>query len=208
VICLYPSDTALILRCQERDPAAFDEIVARYKQKIHSYVCRMIGDSDDAEDVTQDVFVKMYVAIPSFRSEASVSTWLFRIAGNLCIDRFRKKQRRSQGFGGDLLSLDAGYDNASSGRGESGDAQSTIDVPDLRSEPQSNLERVEMDSKVQDALKGLPEKLRAAIILHDIEGFEYEQIAQIEQCPLGTVKSRIFNARMQMRKLLLPYLND
>jgi RNA polymerase sigma-70 factor (ECF subfamily) len=166
----------------------------------------MIGDADEAEDVTMDVFVKMYVAIPTFRSEASISTWLFRIAGNLCIDRFRKKQRRSAGFGGELLSLDAGYDNSSS-YGDGSDS-TTIDVPDSTSEPHLRLERLEMDSKIEEALKQLPEKLRAAIVLHDIEGLEYEQIAQIEQCPLGTVKSRIFNARMQMRKLLLPYLAD
>ena len=207
MICLYPSDTALIIRCQERDPAAFDEIVARYKQKIYGYICRMIGDTDEAEDVTQDVFVKMYVAIPTFRSEASISTWLFRIAGNLCIDRFRKRQRRQSAFGGDMLSLDAGLDSGA-GRSDGSEVASVIDVPDMRSEPQSNLDQVEMDAKITEALGMLPEKLRAAIILHDIEGMEYEQIAQIEQCPLGTVKSRLFNARMQMRKILTPYLSE
>jgi RNA polymerase sigma-70 factor (ECF subfamily) len=206
VICLYPSDTVLINRCQERDPAAFDEIVARYKQKIYRYACQMIGDNDEAEDVTQDVFVKMYVAIPSFRSEASVSTWLFRIAGNLCIDRFRKKQRRQLALG-EVMSLDAGT-NSSQSAGETQETGSAIDVPDIRSEPQSSLERAEMDEKIREALFILPDKLRSAIVLHDIEGLEYEQIAQIEQCPLGTVKSRLFNARMQMRKLLASYLVD
>lgn len=206
MICLYPSDTVLINRCQERDPAAFDEIVARYKQKIYRYACQMIGDNDEAEDVTQDVFVKMYVAIPSFRSEASVSTWLFRIAGNLCIDRFRKKQRRQLALG-EVMSLDAGT-NSSQSAGETQETGSAIDVPDIRSEPQSSLERAEMDEKIREALFILPDKLRSAIVLHDIEGLEYEQIAQIEQCPLGTVKSRLFNARMQMRKLLASYLVD
>jgi RNA polymerase sigma-70 factor (ECF subfamily) len=206
VICLPHSDTALIIRCQERDPAAFDEIVARYKQKIFNYVCRMLGDSDEAEDVTQDVFVKMYVSMATFRSEASISTWLYRIAGNLCIDRYRKRSRRDSAMGGEVLSLDVG--GSESGAGSSGGgAPSRVEVPDSASEPLRMLERTELDAHIQAALRQLPEKMRSVVVLHDIEGLAYEEIAAVENCPLGTVKSRLFNARLQLRKLLAPYIH-
>ena len=94
------SDTSLIERCQRNDVAAFNEIVGRYKNKIYNYIYRMVGNSEDAEDLTQEVFVKMYVALDSFRNQSSLSTWLYRIAGNLCIDAHRKSSRRDAGFGG------------------------------------------------------------------------------------------------------------
>jgi RNA polymerase sigma-70 factor (ECF subfamily) len=204
VICLPNTDTALIVRCQERDPAAFDEIVTRYKQKIFNYVYRMIGNGDEAEDVTQDVFVKMYVSLPSFRSEASITTWLFKIAGNLCIDRYRKRSRREQAMGGETISLDYRSEAEPSGAG----GGPTVEVPDRDTEPQRILEQAELDRQIQAALAELPDKMRAVVLLHDIEGLSYEEIAQIERCPLGTIKSRLFNARQQLRKLLTPYLQS
>jgi RNA polymerase sigma-70 factor (ECF subfamily) len=205
VICLPKTDTALIVRCQERDPTAFDEIVTRYKQKIFNYVYRMVGDSDEAEDVTQDVFVKMYVSLSSFRSEASITTWLYRIAGNLCIDRYRKRSRREIALGGETISLDVRAD-AESGSGSSRAGAVAVDVPDESSEPQRMLERAELDRHIQTALALLPEKMRTVVVLHDVEGLAYEEIAEIERCPLGTVKSRLFNARQQLRRLLAPYV--
>ncbi len=197
------SDTALITRCQERDPTAFNEIVTRYKQKIFNYVYRMTGDNEEAEDVTQDVFLKMYISLPSFRSEASITTWLYRIAGNLCIDRFRKRSRRENALGGEMMSLDAGEAS-----GESGTGRSALEIADTAAEPLHMLGRRELDQHIQSALAKLPEKMRAVVILHDIEGLAYEEIAVVENCPLGTVKSRLFNARMQLRKLLTPYLQS
>ena len=204
MICLSQSDTALIARCQRDDLAAFDEIVARYKQKIFNYIFRMVGSSEEAEDLTQEVFVKMYLALESFRSQASLSTWLYRIAGNLCIDAHRKKARRETGFGGGLLSLDepASYDGA---RGED---SAPREVPDATHEPFRLVARQEMDTKIQDALALLPGKMRMVVILHDVEGLQYDEIAQVVGCPLGTVKSRLFNARMHLRELLSPYLES
>src|SRR5579871_556291 len=87
------SDTALVARCQKADITAFNEIVARYKNKIFNYLYRMTGNAEDAEDLTQEVFVRMYTNIASFRAEASLATWLFRIAGNLCVDSFRRSKK-------------------------------------------------------------------------------------------------------------------
>jgi RNA polymerase sigma-70 factor (ECF subfamily) len=203
VICLSQPDTALLARCQSNDLDAFDALVARYKHKIYNYIFRMVGDSEEAEDLTQDVFVKMYVALPTFRNQASLNTWLYRIAGNICIDAHRKKVRRENAMSGDVLSLNDTGGDGDIGSDEQGTAR---DVPDASYEPYRLLATTELDSQIQMALHKLPEKMRAVLVLHDIEGFAYEEIAAVVQCPLGTVKSRLFNARMQMREYLKPYL--
>ena len=195
------SDASLIARCQKADIAAFNEIVSRYKGKIYNYVHRMSGNAEDAEDLTQEVFVRMYTNIGSFRAEASLSTWLFRIAGNLCVDNFRRtKKDRTL-----VHSLDAPVasdDDDGSGVG------ATRDVPDWSAEPDKLFARKELGAHIQSALQKLPPKLRSAVILHDIEGLAYEEIAQAERIPLGTVKSRIFNARVALREHLRPYLES
>jgi RNA polymerase sigma-70 factor (ECF subfamily) len=192
---LTQSDTALIARCQKADVAAFNEIVARYKGKIFNYLYRMTGSAEDAEDLTQEVFVRMYTNIHSFRAEASLSTWLFRIAGNLSVDAFRRG-KKSRGV---TQSLDAGVAGAE-------DENATRDVPDMSHAPETLLGRKELGAQIQAALDRLPPKLRSAVILHDIEGLAYEEIAEAERVPLGTVKSRIFNARVALREHLRPYL--
>src|SRR5688572_22446152 len=93
-LTLTHSDGTLVARCQKADLAAFNEIVGRYKNKIFSYLYRMTGNAEDAEDLTQEVFVRMYTNIASFRAEASLSTWLFRIAGNLCVDSYRRSKKQ------------------------------------------------------------------------------------------------------------------
>ena len=197
-LTLVQSDTALIARCQRADVAAFNEIVARYKQKIYNYLLRMTGSQDDAEDLTQEVFVRMYTNIASFRAEASLSTWLFRIAGNLAVDAFRRgKKERSLV----LTSLDAPAPG-----GDDDGAAASKDVPDWSREPLRVFGRKELGGQIQSALEKLPPKLRAAVVLHDVEGLPYEEIAAIEKVPLGTIKSRIFNARVALRDHLRPYL--
>lgn len=194
------SDTSLIERCQRNDVAAFNEIVGRYKNKIYNYVYRMVGNSEDADDLTQEVFVKMYLALDSFRNQSSLSTWLYRIAGNLCIDSHRKRSRRDTGFGGSISSLDEPISVDINGDG------AAREVADNTFEPMRMLAQKEMDSQIQYALSKLPEKMRTVVILHDIEGLQYEEIAEVVNCPLGTVKSRLFNARTTMRGHLTSYI--
>ena len=186
------TDSFLVERCRDNDDAAFSEVVARYKAKIYNYVYRMTGSSEDAEDLTQEVFIRMYTSIDSFRGQSSLNTWLFRIAGNLCIDRFRRTKNRTPAY-----SLDE----------PTGEADQTQEVPDHTYEPHRLLENVELADQIQQALSMLPEKLRATLLLHDVEGLPYEEIAQVVGCPLGTVKSRLFNARMQLRQHLAGYLS-
>lgn len=197
-LALVQSDTVLIARCQKADLAAFNEIVARYKQKIYNYLLRMTGSPDDAEDLTQEVFVRMYTNIAAFRAEASLSTWLFRIAGNLAVDAFRRGKKER---GLVQTSLDA----PAAGGDDEGQSASW-DVPDWSREPLRVFGRKELGAQIQAALEKLPPKLRSAVVLHDVEGLPYEEIATIEGVPLGTIKSRIFNGRVALREQLRPYL--
>jgi RNA polymerase sigma-70 factor (ECF subfamily) len=204
VICLSKPDNALIARYQSDDVSAFDEIVSRYKQKIYQYVFRMVGDADEAEDLTQEVFVKTYLSLASFRNQSSLNTWLYRIAGNLCIDNHRKRTRKEIALGGNVASLDDGYYGDSAG--SSDDSRQSREVPDATNEPYQVLARQELDAQIQTALTKLPDKMRSVIVLHDLEGLPYEEIAAIVKCPLGTVKSRLFNARQQIKELLKGYM--
>ncbi len=194
MVAVTELDSLLVQRCQANDAAAFNEIVERYKHRVHNYICRMVGSTQDAEDLAQEVFVKAYVNIRSFQSRATLNTWLFRIATNLCIDYSRRNKRST-------------IQKVSLVR-ESPDEEgsSEWEVPDERFAPEQTFLNTELGDRIQFALDGLPEKLRTVVVLHDIEGLPYEDIAQIVAAPLGTVKSRLFNARAAMRSRLLPYL--
>ena len=193
---LTHSDTTLIARCQKADIAAFNEIVSRYKGRIYNYLYRMTGNAEDAEDLTQEVFVRMYTGIGTFRADATLSTWLFRIAGNLCVDAFRRNKKAREL----VYSLDAPMPGDDEERG------ATRDVPDMSQAPETVFARKELAAQIQSALQKLPPKLRSAVVLHDVEGMAYDEIAAAENIPLGTVKSRIFNARVALRDHLRPYL--
>lgn len=188
-------DTSLVLRCQADDASAFNDIVARYKSKVFNYVARMVPNRTDAEDVTQETFVHAYLSIRSFQSRASLNTWLFRIATNLCIDHARRGKRTQA-----LTPVQTADPNT--------DPDDQLNQPDVRYEPQGILMNAELGQQIDLALRHLPEKLRAVVVLHDIEDLPYEEIAKVVSCPVGTVKSRLFNARLALRKRLAPYLAD
>ena len=138
--------------------------------------------------------MRAYLSIHSFQSRASLNTWLFRIATNLSIDYMRRKKTQAP-----LVSL--------SQEGEDEEAQAQTDIPDRSWEPERMLLNKELGRRLDDALHTLPEKLRTVVILFDMEGLPYEDIAAIVGCPLGTVKSRLFNASSALREKLTPYLN-
>lgn len=195
VIAVADADSGLILRCQRDDAAAFNEIVTRYKNKVYNYVSRMVGPGSDAEDLTQETFVRAYLNIKSFQSRASLNTWLFRIATNICID-FNRKHGKARALTTSLNREDS-----------DGESESQHDVPDQKFDPQLVLLNKELGRQLTDAIHSLPDKLRLVVLLHDIEGLPYDEIASIVDCPLGTVKSRLFNARMALREKLTPYVN-
>src|SRR5579871_2208027 len=188
------ADTTLVQRAQANDRAAFNEIVLRYKSKVYNFIHRMVHSALDAEDLTQETFVRAYLSIHSFQSRASLNTWLFRIATNLCID-YSRKQKKTQGLTTSL-----------SQESDENEEEAQRDIPDVAFDPQRLLLNKELGTRLDLALRELPEKLRTVVLLYDIEGLTYEEIAAIAGCPLGTVKSRLFNARYALREKLAPYL--
>ena len=189
------ADTALVQRAQANDRAAFNEIVLRYKSKVYNYIFRMVHHALDAEDLTQETFLRAYLSIHSFQSRASLNTWLFRIATNLCID-YSRKNKKVQAMTSSL-----------SMENEGDEGETERDIPDVAFDPQRMLLNKELGLVLNRALSELPEKLRTVVLLYDIEGLPYDEISGIVGCPLGTVKSRLFNARSTLREKLAPYLN-
>ncbi len=192
---LVSADAVLVHRCQADDCTAFDEIVALYKDGIYNYVWRMISNREDAEDLTQEVFVRAFGAIKSFRRESNLRTWLYRIATNLCVDRYRRAGLEKQYF----VSLDRKHQD------EDGES-AAFELPDVTYDPQRMYEQTELQAEIQKALMKLPDKLRSAVLLFDMEDMSYDEIAEAVGCPVGTVKSRIFNARVQLRQTLKQYM--
>ena len=187
------TDFALVQRAQANYRAAFNEIVLKYKGKVYNFISRMVASALDAEDLTQETFIRAYLSIRSFQSRASLNTWLFRIATNLCIDYSRKQKTHIQ-------------PSSLSQQTESDDGETEREIPDRAFDPQRLLVNSELGKMVESALQELPEKLRTVVLLYDMEGLSYEEIAAIVNCPLGTVKSRLFNARTALREKLSPYL--
>lgn len=180
-------DSSLVRRCQTGDLIAFDLLVDRYQEKVFNSVYRMVGHYEDARDLTQDAFLKALAGLENFRGGSSFYTWIFRIAANAAISWRRKSGRTTAAdFGSGELPLPGATVGAGAGPAAPGQAA----------------EASEAASEVQRALVKLDPEFRAALVLKDIEGCDYEEIAEILEVPLGTVKSRIHRARMEMRKLL------
>ncbi len=193
---LDDADAVLVARCKGNDLTAFDQIVERYQHKIYGYVRRLVQNETDAEDITQEVFLKALVSMNGFRQESSLQTWLFRIATNLCRDLLRRRQRE-RGW----LPLWRPADS------EVGDTENSIDLPDYRDEPERLLLREELSEHLHRAINHLPIAMREVLVLHDIESLSYEEVAQALNIPIGTVKSRLFHARAKLRNALASYVN-
>ncbi len=179
-------------RAKRGDKQAFGRLVDEYKDNIYSYVSRMLGDPYEAEDVTQEAFVRAYRSLSRFRGASSFHTWLYRIAGNLAIDVVRRRRRNDVS----AFSLDEPL--------ESDDGQYEREIADDAGGPEDATETREMQVAVRRAIMDLPAKLRDVMILYELQGETYEDIAEILNVPLGTVKSRLFNARNQLKDRLQP----
>ncbi|MGC8784992.1 MAG: RNA polymerase sigma factor [Armatimonadota bacterium] len=193
---LSDADAALVARCKGNDLTAFDEIVERYQHKIYGYVKRLVGNETDAEDITQEVFLKALSSLHRFREESSLQTWLFRIATNLCRDVHRRRQRE-KGW----LPLWRHADG-----GECSGEEVLIEIPDYHNDPERLLLREELSELLKQAIDRLPIAMREVLVLHDMESLSYEEIAQALGIPLGTVKSRLFHARARLRDALASYV--
>jgi len=183
-------ERVLIRRLQQRDEKAFEEIVRMYQHKVFNLVYRMIGNQEEAEDIAQEVFVTVFKAIDSFRGEAKFSTWLYRIAANHCKNRMKYLGRRSYKATGELNEVT---------EKEAQEAQPSSMRPHVDG-PDAVLEGLELERTVQQGIKALDEEHRVLIILRDVEDLSYEEISSITGLELGTVKSRLHRARLQLKE--------
>ena len=177
---LQDVDLELVRRVQRGDSAAFDLLVRKHQHRVVALIGRYVHDWSEAQDVAQDTFIRAYRAIGNFRGDAQFSTWLHRIAVNTAKNHLVAHKRRPPGG-------DVDIDDAE--QFESGLHLRNNDTPERE------LMRHEMEQTVMRAVEALPEELRAAITLREVDGLSYEEIAQQMQCPIGTVRSRIFRAR-------------
>jgi len=186
------NDQQLVQRVQKGDRSAFDLLVLKYQHRVLKLVSRFVSNPAEAEDVAQDAFLKAYRALPSFRGESAFYTWLYRIAINTAKNSLVATRRRPVDFDLDLQDPDQ-FDRHAKLK--------EIDTP----------ERVllteEIRQVVQGAMEQLPEDLRTAIVLRELDGLSYEEIAEAMECPVGTVRSRIFRAREAIDKRLKPLLD-
>lgn len=185
----------LVQRVRSGDQRAFKLLVERYQRKIYGVALGMLRDKEEARDVSQEAFVKVYRYLEHFKGDSSFYTWLYRITVNVCIDVIRRR-----GGGRADVELDEGQllDTAEANIGALGTR--------LGTNPQKSALRKELAEKIQQALEEIPEKHRAILLLREIEGMSYEDLARTLEIPKGTVMSRLFHARAKMQKILSEYL--
>ncbi|TMI87574.1 MAG: sigma-70 family RNA polymerase sigma factor [Bacillati bacterium ANGP1] len=172
--------------------AHYEAIVQRYARHVYNIAYRMAGNEADARDLVQEAFLRVYRALRRVEPDAPLERWLYRIVSNLHIDLLRKRPRTR------VESLDAPVETA---RGEV-----SREIADLESSPEAILDREQLDAAIQRALGTLPQELRLVVVLSDIEGLAYEEIATMLRIPLGTVKSRLHRARQALQQRLRPYV--
>jgi len=183
------NDSELVKRVQQGDKRAFELLVLKYQHRIYSLVSRLVRDNDEVQDVVQEAFIKAYRALPNFRGDSQFYTWMYRIAVNTAKNYLVSRSRRPQGVDVDVE--EAEFMDSADG------------LRDLAS-PESQLLTEELRRVIDDAIAALPEDLRTALTLREFEGLSYEEIANVMNCPVGTVRSRIFRAREAVDAAILP----
>ncbi|MGA8052761.1 MAG: RNA polymerase sigma factor RpoE [Burkholderiales bacterium] len=186
-------DQRLVERAQRGDKHAFDLLVAKYQRKLTRLLARFIRDPAEVEDVVQEAFIKSYRALPSFRGESAFYTWLYRIGINTAKNYLVALGRRAPTV--------TEFDSEEAESFEDGDQLRDINTPE------SLMMSKQIGTTVNEAMEALPEELRTAIALREIEGLSYEEIATMMNCPIGTVRSRIFRAREAIAAKLRPLLD-
>jgi RNA polymerase sigma-70 factor (ECF subfamily) len=184
-------DEDLVLRVQRGDKSAFDFLVIKYQHRIIQLVNRYVKDPSEAQDVAQEAFIKAYRALGNFRGDSAFYTWLYRIAINTAKNYLVSRSRRNSDYQVDIQ-----------------DAEVFENAPQLQGmeTPERHLLNQEIVDTIQEAIDKLPEDMRTAIMLREFEGMSYEEIAETMECPVGTVRSRIFRAREAIDNKLNPLL--
>jgi len=177
-----PTEAELIERCLRQEAAAWEQIVARYRRKLFHIAYKFTGRHDEAEDLTQEILFKVFKSLDKFHRDADLGTWLSSVARNYCIDRYRAGRREREVVVEDLLALDL--------------------APAASGNPHRALEDHDRRSFVRTGLEQLPSKLREAVVLRDLQGLSYQEMAEQLSLPEGTVKSRINRGREELSRLL------
>lgn len=183
-------DRERVRRCQAGDVAAFEPLVEKYRERVWRLAYQFLRDREDAWDCAQEAFVRAYQSISAFRGQSAFYTWLFRITVNIATDRLRSRGARARAFGPDLVPEEEWARTAA----------------DPRATPDEVAEQVERRARIETALDALPPRARTIIMLSDVEGLSYREIADVLNVPIGTVMSRLHNARKRLRGLLGPLL--
>ena len=184
-------DAELVKRVQAGDTGAYDILVQKYQHKVVNLVGRFVSDHAECQDIAQDSFIKAFRAIQNFRGDSQFYTWLYRIAANTAKNYLASRARKSPGYSVDV-------DDAQYFEGESGLKE--------YSNPENLLLTDEIKTTIFSAIENLPDDLKSAITLRELDGLSYEEIAEVMDCPIGTVRSRIFRARDAIDKELRPLL--
>lgn len=177
------TDEELIARFQQGDVQAFDILVRRYKDQLLNYVFRFVGNRSDAEDIVQETFLRVYKNKHYYKEIAKFSTWVYTIAGNLAKTELRRRKRRKVFSVSNFVNEERDYD-----------------IPDLEKNPEREVDGTIKDDIIQRAIEKLPSKFKEVILLRDVQGFSYEEISQILNIPLGTVKSRVNRGRLKLQE--------
>lgn len=187
------TDKLLVKRVKRGDKAAFDVLVLKYQQRVVNLVSRFVRNHADALDISQEAFLKAYRALPNFRGDSAFYTWLYRIAVNTAKNFLATQARRSGELTQEISEIE---------QIEANDALRD------KATPERLLLRDEIQATVISAIESLPEDLRTAIMLREVDGMSYEEIGGVMECPIGTVRSRIFRAREAVDKQLKPLLDE
>lgn len=179
----------LIEKSKKGDADAFSELILAYEKKIISFTYRMLGNTEDAEDAAQEVFVKAYRAISGFDGKSSFKTWLYKIASNVAMDELRKRKRRNS-------------DKTISLYSESEDGEYELPLSSEKDEPFEEARKNELQKVLQNAIGELKDEYRLVVVMRDVQNISYEDIAKTTGLSLGTVKSRISRGRLSLKKIL------
>lgn len=189
------SDEKLLLkRAKSGDIEAFEALIKGSEKKVFNIALRMTGSHDDAMDLSQEVYIKVFKALSTFKEEASFFTWVYRIAYNTCVDEIRKKDKVK------IIS----YDNEI----ETEDGELRVQIEDKALLPLEQVEKKEEKERLKKAITKMSLNHREVLIMRDLQGMSYDEIAEIIKCPPGTVKSRINRARQELKSIYLSLVND
>ena len=189
-----PTDLELVHRFQrEHDQAAFDQLVLRHSDRAFQLACSILQNQQDAEEVVQDAFLRIYRGLANFRGDAQFTTWMYRIIVNLCNNKFRWNKVRGANR---TVSIDAPLPNSD------GDESLRLELPAADASPSEQAAFADLRERLEAAMASLPESYRTAVMLRNVQQLDYEEIAKILDCAVGTVKSRINRGRELLRQAL------